>query len=114
MLDKHVELVDRRLLQGQTIAASEKIYSLFEPHTEWINKCKLHPSVELGHRLLIATDQHQLIQEYATPTAAAVDQSYPVAGRLLGRYGDGMSASLSFAQAMSRKASRQRLYLYIP
>jgi len=114
MLDKHVELVDRRLLQGQTIAASEKIYSLFEPHTEWINKGKLHPSVELGHRLLIATDQHQLIQDYATPTAADVDQSLPVAGRLLGRYGEGQIASLSFDKGFTRKEDRQLLELYIP
>jgi len=114
MLDKHLELVDRRLLQGQSIAASEKIYSLFEPHTEWINKGKLHPSVELGHRLLIATDQHQLIQDYAGPTAADVDQSVPVADRLLGRYGEGQLASLSFDKGFTRKADRELLELYVP
>ncbi len=48
------------------------------------------PNVELGHRLLIATDQHQLIQDYAVPVGQAdVDQSVPVADRLLGRYGAG-------------------------
>ncbi len=114
MLDKHIELVDRRLLQGQTIAASEKIYSLFEPHTEWINKGKLHPSVELGHRLLIATDQHQLIQDYATPTSADVDQSVSVADRLLGRYGQGQIASLSFDKGFTRQQDRELLELYIP
>ncbi len=114
MLDKHLDLVDRRLLQGQTIAASEKIYSLFEPHTEWINKGKLHPSVELGHRLLIATDQHQLIQDYATPTAADVDQSVAVASRLLGRYGEGQIASMSFDKGFTRQEDRQLLALYIP
>jgi len=72
MLDKHLDLVDRRLLQGQKIPAAEKVYSLFEPHTEWIAKGKLHPSVELGHRLLIATDQHGLIQDYASPTGPDV------------------------------------------
>ena len=114
MLDKHVDLVDRRLLQGQTIAASEKIYSLFEPHTEWINKGKLHPSVELGHRLLIATDQHRLIHDYAAPTGADVDQSLPVADRLLGRYGEGQIASLSFDKGFTRKEDRELLELYIP
>ena len=67
MLDKHVDLVDRRLLQGQRIAAAEKVYSLFEPHTEWISTGKLRPNVELGHRLLVVTAQHRLIQEYGTP-----------------------------------------------
>jgi hypothetical protein len=46
--------------------------------------------VELGHRLLVATDQHQLIQDYAVLQGEAeVDQSMPVADRLLGRYGAG-------------------------
>ena len=97
MLDKHTDLVDRRLLQGERIAASEKVYSLFEPHTEWITKGKLHPSVELGHRLLVASDQHGLIQDYDELIGQVdVDQSVPVADRLLGRYGAGSIASISF------------------
>lgn len=115
MLDKHIDLVDRRLLQGQTIPAAEKIYSLFEPHTEWINKGKLHPSVELGHRLLIATDQHQLIQDYDVPVCGAdVDQSIPVTDRLLGRYGEGAIESISFDKGFTRAADREVLGLYIP
>ena len=56
MLAKHLDLVERRLLQEETIPAHEKVFSLFEPHTEWIAKGKQCPNVELGHRLLIATD----------------------------------------------------------
>ena len=114
MLDKHLDLVDRRLLQGQKIPAAEKVHSLFEPHTEWIAKGKLHPSVELGHRLLIATDQHGLIQDYASPTGADVDQSVPVADRLLGRYGVGQIASMSFDKGFTRAEDRELLRLYIP
>ena len=115
MLDKHLALVDRRLLQGQTIPAAEKVYSLFEPHTEWINKGKLHPSVELGHRLLIATDQHQLIQDYDVPVGGAdVNQSIPVADRLLGRYGEGAIQSMSFDKGFTREEDRTLLNLYIP
>ena len=86
MIDKHVALVDRRLLQGQDIPSAEKLYSLFEPHTEWLTKGKLHPPVELGHRLLIATDQNQIIQDYEGPVGVDVDQSVPVASRLVSRY----------------------------
>src|SRR5665811_583155 len=32
MIDKHVDLVDRRLFQGEVIPTGEKLYSLFEPH----------------------------------------------------------------------------------
>jgi hypothetical protein len=86
MLDKHPDLVHRRLLQGQSIPSAEKVFSLFEPHTEWITQGKLHPSVELGHRLLVATDQHGLIQDYDELIGEVdLNQSVPVASRL-GRY----------------------------
>ena len=115
MLVKHLDLVARRLLHGETIPAHEKVFSLFEPHTEWIQKGKQRPNVELGHKLLLATDQQQLIQDYAVLLGAAeVDQSIPVADRLLGRYGAGSVASLSFDKGFTRTADRELLSLYVP
>ena len=114
-LDKHIDLVDRRLLQGQTIPAEEKVFSLFEPHTEWIQKGKPRPNVERGHRLLVATDQNHLIHDYAVPVGEVdVDQSVPVADRLLGRYGEGAIGSMSFDKGFTRAADRELLHLYIP
>jgi hypothetical protein len=115
MLDKHLDLVRRRLLQEETIPAHEKVFSLFEPHTEWIQKGKQRPNVELGHRLLIATDQHQLIQDYDVPVGEVdVDQSVSLADRLLGRYGAGSLASLSFDKGFTRAQDRELLSLYVP
>jgi hypothetical protein len=97
LLDQCLDLVERRLLKAETIPAHEKVFSLFEPHTEWIQKGRQRPNVELGHRLLVATDQHHLIQDYdVLLKTAEVEQSLPVADRLLGRYGAGSVASLSF------------------
>ncbi len=115
MLDKHLDLVERRLLKEETIPACEKLFSIFEPHTEWIQKGKQRPNVELGHRLLIASDQHELIQDYDVPVNGAdVDQSVPVTDRLLGRYGAGSIASLSFDKGFTRNADRELLGLYVP
>lgn len=115
LLDKHLDLVDRRVLKQEIIPAREKVFSLFEPHTEWIQKGKQRPNVELGHRLLLATDQQQLIQDYAVLQGEAeVDQSLPVADRLLGRYGAGSVASLSFDKGFTRAEDRELLGLYIP
>jgi hypothetical protein len=115
MLAQHLDLVERRLLKDETIPAHEKVFSLFEPHTEWIQKGKQRPNVELGHRLLIATDQHPLIQDYDVPVGGAdVDQSVPVADRLLGRYGAGSLASLSFDKGFTRAEDRELLSLYVP
>jgi hypothetical protein len=115
MLDKHLDLVERRLLREEKIPVAEKVFSLFEPHTEWIQKGKAWPPVELGHRFLIATDQHRLIQDYDVPVGEVdVDQSVPVADRLLGRYGEGAIASLSFDKGFTRGEDRALLGLYIP
>lgn len=115
MLDKHLDLVDRRLLKEETIPAHEKVFSLFEPHTEWIQKGKQRPNVELGHRLLVATDQNQLIQDYdAAIGVADVDRSIGLGDRLIGRHGAGSVASLSFDKGFTRTEDRDLLSLYIP
>ena len=61
---KMIDLIERRLINNEIIPAAEKIYSIFEPHTEWINKGKLNKKAELGHLLLITTDQYQFIVDY--------------------------------------------------
>ena len=115
LLDHHLDLVERRRLKDETIPSHEKVFSLFEPHTEWIQKGKQRPNVELGHRTWIATDQQQLIQDYAVlMSAAEADQSIPVADRLLGRYGAGSVASLSFDKGFTRAADRELLSLSVP
>ena len=61
---KFTDQIERRLIKGEVIPADEKIYSIFEEHTEWISKGKLNKKVELGHLLLITSDQHQFIVDY--------------------------------------------------
>jgi hypothetical protein len=53
-------------LKGETIPQEEKMFSIFETYTEWITKGKLRPSVELGKKVNITTDQYQLIIDYLT------------------------------------------------
>lgn len=42
-----------------------KVFSLFQPHTEWIMKSKATVPVELSVRVCIVEDQHQFILHYA-------------------------------------------------
>ena len=53
--------INRRVIQGESIPHSEKVFSIFEPHTEWISKGKAGVPVELGLRVCIMVDQHQFI-----------------------------------------------------
>jgi IS5 family transposase len=56
--------IERRLIKGETILAEEKVFSIFEPHTEWITKGKQNKKVELGLLTMITTDQYQFIVDY--------------------------------------------------
>jgi hypothetical protein len=101
---KLIGLVKRRLLLGETIEASEKIYSIFEPHTEWIQKGKLFPSVELGHLLLITTDQHQFIVDYRVmENERDVWQVQPLVDRLYTKFSEQKIYSHSFDKGFYSK-----------
>lgn len=113
-LEKHIDLLNRRVMQNQDIPVAEKVYSLFEAHTEWINKGKAHRGVELGHRVLIATEQNQLIVDYRVPAAVDVNESIGVADRLLGQYGDKAIASISFDKGFTCAENKELIELYIP
>jgi hypothetical protein len=115
LMIKQLDLVERRLLKGETIPHEEKIFSLFEPHTQWINKGKLFPPVELGHKVLLTTDQHELILDYKVMDQLNdADEVIALADRLLGGYGWRAVASLSFDKGFTREEDRQLLELYIP
>lgn len=58
---RQIDQIERRVLQGQKIPHSEKVFSIFEPHTEWICKGKAGVPVELGVRVCVLEDQHQFI-----------------------------------------------------
>lgn len=64
LMEKHIDLVERRVLKGETIPHEEKLFSVFETYTEWIKKGKSRPSVELGKKLCVTTDQYNLIVDY--------------------------------------------------
>ena len=50
------DLARRRVLEGETIPNSEKVFSIFEPDTELINRGKKPTPIEFGHRVLIGQD----------------------------------------------------------
>jgi hypothetical protein len=61
---KHIDLLQRRVMNGEQIPHCEKMFSIFEDYTEWVTKGKLSPNVELGKKLGITTDQFDLIVDY--------------------------------------------------
>ena len=58
---RQIDQVRRRVLEGQSIPHEQKVFSLFQPHTEWISKGKAGVPVELGLRVCVVEDQHRFI-----------------------------------------------------
>ena len=114
-LIRHMDLLERRLMGGETIPHEEKVFSLFEEHTELIKKGKAMPPVEFGHRLLISTEQHGLIVDYKVMGCGSESaEVVPNADRLLQRFGEGNIQSISYDKGFSSAADRELLELYIP
>lgn len=98
MQDKHIDLVERRIIKGEKIPHSDKVFSIFETHTEWLQKGKPNNKVELGHNVLITTDQYHFIIDHKV-LEKEVDSQQPIelSNRLKARFTDGYSLdSISF------------------
>lgn len=54
----------RRVIDGEQVAVEEKLFSIFEPHTDLIKRGKIQTPVEFGHKVLIAESGNGLITDY--------------------------------------------------
>jgi len=71
---RQIDQINRRVLQGEVIPHEEKVFSIFEPHTEWISKGKAGVPVEFGIRVCILEDQHQFILHHRVMEKETDDQ----------------------------------------
>jgi transposase, IS5 family len=65
---RQIGQIERRVIKEEVIPHEEKVFSIFEPHTEWISKGKAGVPVELGLKVCILEDQHQFILHHHVMT----------------------------------------------
>jgi hypothetical protein len=75
--ERQIDQIRRRVLLGERIPHAEKLFSIFQPHTEWINKGKAGVPVELGLRVAVVEDSarfilHHRVMEKTTDEQIAV------------------------------------------
>lgn len=75
LMTKHIDLVYRRIVLKEVIPHEEKLFSIFEQYTEWITKGKQRPSVELGKKLLITSNEFNLIVDFEIMESQADSQA---------------------------------------
>lgn len=60
-----VNQATQRVCNGEQLGADEKLYSIFEPHTELVQRGKAGKAVEFGHMIDLCQVEHRFISEYA-------------------------------------------------
>jgi len=64
----------RRVLDGEQVPTAEKIYSIFEPHTDLIKRGKVRTPVEFGHKVFLAESAKGLITQYEVLKGNPMDE----------------------------------------
>jgi IS5 family transposase len=74
LADQVMAQTRRRVLEGAQLAVHEKIFSIFEPHTDLIKRGKVAKPVEFGHKVFLAESRHGLITDYRVLDGNPVDE----------------------------------------
>jgi transposase, IS5 family len=69
-----VSQASRRVLHGEQVPTEEKLYSIFETHTDLIKRGKVLKPVEFGHKVFLAESGHGLITQYRVLRGNPADQ----------------------------------------
>jgi len=105
---RQLDQVRRRVLGGETIPHGEKVFSVFEPHTEWISKGKAGVPVELGLRVCVLEDQFGFILHHRVMARETDDQvAVPMAEAARERFAN--LRSCSFDKGFHSPANQARL-----
>jgi IS5 family transposase len=59
-----IDQSSRRVLKGEQVPTEEKIYSIFEVHTDLIKRGKVQKPFEFGHKIFLAESARGLITQY--------------------------------------------------
>jgi IS5 family transposase len=74
--DRVIHQSRRRVLEGEQVPSDEKIYSIFETHTDLIMRGKVQKPIEFGHKIFLAESARGLITQYRVLEGNPCDQAH--------------------------------------
>ena len=72
--ERQIDQIYRRVIKSEKIPHAEKVFSIFQEHTEWISKGKAGVPVEFGLRVCVLEDQHGFILQHMVMQKQTDDQ----------------------------------------
>jgi len=79
--ERQIDQIRRRVVFDEEIAHKEKVFSIFEPHTEWISKGKAGVPQELGLAVCVHKDQYGFILHHRVMQQQTDDKLAVVMGQ---------------------------------
>lgn len=107
LVEQIVYQADQRVLQGICLAPDEKLYSLFEEHTELIKRGKAAKPIEFGHKVLFCQTGEKFIHHYKVMPQRIEDKELLAPAveahkDLFGHYPDLLSTDKGFYESMKQ------------
>lgn len=84
LADRVIDQTRRRVIDGEQVPNAEKVYSIFEPHTDLIKRGKVRSPMEFGHKVFLAESAKGLITQYYVLKGNPSDEQH--VGRSLQRH----------------------------
>jgi len=116
-LEHYVQLTEqalnqayRRVMRGEQVPHAEKLFSIFEPHTELIHRGKTPQPVEFGHKVLILEDSVGFVVHYEVLGKGVQDQEVGVPALATAQQAvGGKIQSASFDRGFHSPANQERM-----
>ena len=107
LVKKIIDQADKRINKGETVPADEKLYSLFESHTELIVRGKAGKPIEFGHKILIAQTGEKYIHYYKVMEKQIADKELLLPAieahkKMFESYPDVLSTDKGFYESMKQ------------
>lgn len=113
LTEKVVDQASRRVLDGEKVPNSEKLFSLFEPHTELLIRGKVAKPIEFGHMILLQQVEEKFITgyqvfEHRPSDASLVDSILKSHQKTFGQLPESFTADKGFYQSMEKLRALER------
>jgi IS5 family transposase len=100
----------QRVIEGVMLPADEKLYSLFEEHTELIQRGKAGKPIEFGHKILLSQTGEKFIHYYQVPPKRIEDPdllpgALAAHKKLFGQYPNVAATDKGFYTSMAQLAA---------
>ena len=108
-----VDQARRRVLEGERVPNDEKLFSIFEPHTELLKRGKAGKDVEFGHMIQIQQVDGKFITDYVVFDKRPVeyellDSVLASHKKLFGHYPDELAGDKGYYESMDAMDRLQR------